>query len=133
MLDVFAVIMIQKAEGGPSGGWLIFLLWIVVNLAGTWMVFEKAGRPGWAAIVPIYNLVVLLRITSQSLWWILLVLIPGVNVVAFFIINLNLAWRFGKDLGYAFGLTILPFIFYPILGLGGARYRPGRGPVPLPH
>lgn len=133
MLDVSAAIVIQTAEDVASDGALltIYLLTIVGVFAGTWKLFEKAGRPGWAAIVPVYNLVVLLRITSQSMWWILLVLIPGVNVVALFIIHLNVAWRFGKDLGYAFGLTLLPFVFYPILGFGHARYRPGRGPMPL--
>ena len=130
MLDVMAAIAIQNAETG-WGGWLIALLWVVGILAGMWRIFEKAGRPGWAVIVPIYGMVVLLRITNQSMWWMLLVLIPGVNVVAWFIINLNVAWRFGKDLGYAFALTLLPGIVYPILGFGSARYRPGRGPMPL--
>ncbi len=131
MPGVLVAMAIQRAEGGASGEWVIGLLWIVGFVAGMWRVFEKAGRPGWATIVPIYGMVVLLRITNQSRWCMLLVLIPGVNVLTWFIINLNLAWRFGKDLGYAFGLTVLPFIFYPILGFGRARFRPGRGPVPL--
>jgi hypothetical protein len=95
----------------------------VVVIAGIWMTFTKAGKPGWAAIVPIYNLVVLLEITGRPIWWlIILLLVPCVNIVFSFILAIDVAKSFGKEAGFGVGLALLPFIFYPILGFGSARY-----------
>lgn len=101
--------------------WLIVVLLIVI---GMWKIFEKAGKPGWAAIIPIYNVVVLLEITGKPIWWFILMLIPLVNLIVFIIVLVELARRFGKGVGYAIGLLVLPFIFYPALGFGGAQYHP---------
>jgi hypothetical protein len=94
---------------------------IILTLAGIWMTFVKAGKPGWASIVPIYNIVVLLEITGKPLWWILLFLIPFVNIVIAIIVTLDLAKVFGKGVGFGLGLVFLPFVFYPMLGFGDAR------------
>jgi hypothetical protein len=92
-----------------------------------WKVFEKAGKPGWAAIVPIYNVIVLLEIVGKPLWWIVLFLVPCANIVAFILIGIELAKVFGKGTGFGLGLALLPFLFYPVLGFGDARYQqPGR-------
>jgi uncharacterized membrane protein YhaH (DUF805 family) len=107
-------------------GIIFFLLYmgvIVLMLAGMWKIFEKAGKPGWAAIVPIYNVVVLLEIVGKPVWWILLLLIPFVGIVFAILLAIELAKSFGKDAAYGLGLAFLPFIFYPILGFGSARYR----------
>ncbi len=101
--------------------WLIVVLLIII---GMWKVFEKAGKPGWAAIIPIYNVIVLLEITGKPIWWFILMLIPLVNLIVFIIVLVELARRFGKGVGYAIGLLILPFIFYPALGFGSAQYHP---------
>lgn len=99
---------------------LIFVAWI----AGMWKVFEKAGQPGWAAIVPIYNLIILLQIVGKPIWWIVLMLIPIVNLVVFIIISMEVAVCFGKSKGWGVGLLFfLGFIGYPLLGFGDATYK----------
>jgi hypothetical protein len=103
---------------------LIFLLIIgVLMIVSLWKIFEKAGKPGWAAIVPIYNMVVLLQIIKKPVWWIILFFIPVVNFIMILIVNYHLAKSFGKDIGFAIGLILLPVIFIPILAFGNATYQ----------
>jgi len=94
----------------------------VVTIAGMWKVFEKAGKPGWAAIVPIYNIIVMLEVIGRPLWWIFFFLIPLVNVVFAILLYIDLAKSFGQGAGFGLGLMLLSFIFFPILGFGDARY-----------
>ena len=93
-----------------------------------WKIFEKAGKPGWAALIPIFNTLIELEIVQRPLWWVLLMFIPGVNLVITVIIIFDLARVFGKENGFAFGLLFLAPIFVPILALGDAVYTP-RNPV----
>lgn len=117
---------------------LIYLALIVVMIAGMWKVFAKAGKPGWAAIVPIYNYIVMLEIVGRPIWWIVLFLIPFVNFVVFIIIALDMAKSYGRSTGFGLGLIFLPFIFYLILGFGPATYvgpaaaSGGMAPPPPP-
>ena len=97
---------------------------IILMIAGMWGVFVKAGKPGWAAIIPIYNMIVLLEITGKPIWWFILMLIPLVNIIVYIIVLIELARRFGKGIGFAIGLLIFPFICFPILGFGSAQYHP---------
>jgi hypothetical protein len=101
----------------------IFGLLMIVSL---WKVFAKAGEPGWAAIVPIYNVVVLVKISGKPLWWLVLFFIPCVNIIASFVVYVALAERFGKGTGFGIGLWLLGFIFLPILAFGDAQYTPAR-------
>jgi uncharacterized membrane protein YoaK (UPF0700 family) len=103
-------------------GFIIYLAILVAIIAGFWKVFEKAGQPGWAAIVPIYNVIVMLQIAGKPIWWIVLFFIPLVNLVIAFIVNIEIAKRFGKDALFGVLLTLFGFIFYPILGFGDASY-----------
>ncbi len=103
-------------------GLIIYVLIILVMIASMWKIFEKAGKPGWTAIVPIYNLVVLLEIVGKPTWWVILFLIPFVNIIFFIIVAHRLSLSFGKDAGFTIGLVLLGFVFYPILGFGDARY-----------
>lgn len=96
---------------------------LVAIIAGFWKVFTKAGKPGWAAIIPIYNVIVLLEIAGKPLWWIILFFIPLVNLVMAIIVSIALAEKFGKGAGFGVGLALLGFIFYPILGFGDAQYQ----------
>lgn len=112
------------AAAGVGLGLVIVTLAIAVFLiAAMWKVFEKAGKPGWAAIIPIYNIVVLLEIAGKPLWWIVLFLIPFVNFVVAILLGIAVARSFGKGTGFGLGLTFLGFVFYPVLAWGDARYQ----------
>jgi hypothetical protein len=88
-----------------------------------WKVFVKAGHPGWAAIVPIYNLYILTQIAGRAWWWLILLFIPVVNLIVILVLCSDISKAFGRGLGTTIGLFFLPFIFYPILGFGSAQYQ----------
>jgi hypothetical protein len=104
--------------------WIIICLVVaVIAIAGMWKTFEKAGRPGWAAIIPIYNSYKMIKIGGKPDWWIVLLLIPIVNIIfGVWIMNM-VSKSFGKDEGFTIGLLFLGFIFWPILGFGDAVYQ----------
>ena len=102
---------------------IVWLAVVVLMIAALWKIFTKAGKPGWAAIVPIYNVIVLLEIVGRPMWWIVLMLIPFVNLIVSFIVAFDLAKVFGKGAGFALGMIFLFPIFYPVLGFGSARYQ----------
>jgi len=108
----------------PAWFWIIWLALVVFYIYCGWKLFVKAGKPGWAVIIPIYNAYVLLKITGKPGWWLILYLIPLVNFIIAIIVMYNLALRFGKGVGYTLGLIFLGFIFMPILALGSAKYTP---------
>ena len=95
---------------------------IVLGIVAMWKVFEKAGEPGWAAIIPFYNLYVLFKITWGSGWKFLLMLIPIANIVIAIITMVKLAKAFGKSGGFAVGLIFLSIIFYCILAFDKSEY-----------
>jgi hypothetical protein len=105
-----------------TGMLIVWLIVFILIIAGCWKIFVKAGKPGWAAIVPIYNTIVLLEIVGKPVWWILLLLIPVVNIIFAIIVVHRLSLSFGKGGGMTFLLLILPFIGYPMLGFGNATY-----------
>lgn len=113
-----------EGPGGAAGGVILVvqLAVLVLAVAGMWKVFEKAGKPGWGAIIPIYNIVLLLEIVGKPIWWIILLFIPCVGIVITLILFLELAKCFGKGAGYGIGLFLLGFIFFPMLGFGDAKY-----------
>ena len=104
-------------------GVVIYLVLLVLFVAAAWMIFAKAGEAGWKAIIPIWNTLVLLKIVGRSWWWIILMLIPFVNIIIWLIVSLDLAKSFGRGSGFGVGLFFLPFIFGPILGFGSSTYR----------
>lgn len=129
MSSLLAILFFQS-DGAPSSaaanafaaGFLV--VWAVVVLfviAVGWKLFAKAGKPGWAVLVPIYNIIVAVQIMGKPGWWFLLMLIPGVNIV---LAGLMFAKVFGKSTGFALGLIFLSVIFYPILAFGNAQYQP---------
>ena len=100
-------------------GVLIALLLIVA----TWKVFTKAGQPGWASLIPIYNLYIWCKIVGRPGWWIILLLIPLVDIIIGIILCIDMAKSFGKGAGFGIGLALLGIIFWPILGFGSAQYQ----------
>ena len=131
---LWALAQVEDGTAASEGGgiiaalfggafFLVFLVVFVIVAAGMWKMFEKAGEPGWAALVPIYNLVVLVKIAGKEVWWVILMLLPCVNFVAAVLICIDIARKFGKDTLYGVGLAFLPFIFFPMLGFGAAQYN----------
>ncbi|WP_210515268.1 DUF5684 domain-containing protein [Hymenobacter terricola] len=106
---------------------LLYLAFIIAIFVGLWKMYEKAGKPGWAALIPIYNIIVLHEIVGRDLVKILLLLIPFVNIYFFITLYVSLAKSFGKRETGEYVLTIFFAPFY--LGLGDARYvGPSEGP-----
>jgi hypothetical protein len=105
---------------------VVLLVFYAVPLTyvSLWRVFRKANRPGWASVVPVYNWVVVLQIAGMPTWWIILLLIPIVNIIIMMMVNASFAEEFGKRGVFgALGLTFLPFVFYPILASPNTKYR----------
>ncbi len=122
----------QPVNCGPIGAFLgigiglffiIFFAVFFLVIASFWKIFKKAGQPGWASVIPIYNIVVLLHIVKKPIWWVILMFIPFVNIIVIIIAVHNLSKAFGKGVGFTIGMLFLPFIFYPMLGFGKAVYQ----------
>ncbi|MBG0786844.1 MAG: signal peptidase I [Anaerolineaceae bacterium] len=95
---------------------------VIINTIALWKINEKAGQPGIAALIPIYNTYVILEIVGRPAWWLLLTFIPGLNIIISIIIAIDLAASFGKGSGFGLGLIFLGFIFILILAFGDAQY-----------
>ena len=103
---------------------ILFILGLMgVVVAGIWKAFEKAGQPGWAALVPVYNLYVMTQIAGKPGWWVILCILPCIGVIAMLLIFIDIAKAFGKGAGFGIGLWLLGFIFWPLLGFGDAQYE----------
>lgn len=102
---------------------LISLVIAVFELVAVWKVFTKAGKPGWGAIIPFYNLYLLIKVAGRPGWWLILYIIPLVNIIIHVIVSLDIARAFGKGAGFGvIGLWLFGVIGYPILGFGSAQY-----------
>ncbi|WP_343531105.1 DUF5684 domain-containing protein [Pedobacter sp.] len=100
----------------------IALIIHVIIIAGMWKTFEKAGKPGWAAIIPIYNTYIMIEIVGKPTIWLLWCILPCVNIIFLIWLTNLMSKSFGKDEGFTVGLILLSFIFWPILGFGSAKY-----------
>jgi hypothetical protein len=98
---------------------------LIFFIACIWKIYSKAGQPGWASIVPIYNWYILVKIINKPGWWLVLFFIPIVNYVILIIVHIQLAKAFGKGTGFGIGLILLPVIFLPMLAFGSAKYQHG--------
>ena len=119
----------QVASGGAGGLLIPLIICVLICAFLLWKVFTKAGRPGWASIIPIYNGIVLLQIAGKPGWWVILFVVPIANIVIPLLMCLALAERFGKGAGFGVGLFLLGIIFFPILGFGSAEYQAGAAPA----
>jgi hypothetical protein len=114
---------LAENNAGGAIGIVIYLVVLVLIVAGYWLTFQKAGQRGWTSIIPILNIFVLLKIVKRPLWWVILMLIPCVNIIVWIIIAIDLSKAFGHGGGFAVGIILLPFIFLLVLGFGDSRYE----------
>lgn len=103
--------------------WIFWLAFMILMIAACWKIFTKAGQPGWASVIPIYNWYVLCKIVGRPGWWVILLLIPFVNFIIGIVLCIDLAKSFGKGVGFGIGLILLSVVFFPILGFGSAEYQ----------
>ena len=116
-------IVSNNITGGLFAGYTIVVLALgILGLVCNWKIYAKAGQPGWGALIPIYNVYLLFKITWGNGWYFLLTLIPIANVVIAILTQVKLAKVFGKDGGFAVGLIFLSFIFLPILAFDKSEY-----------
>lgn len=85
-------------------------------------IFNKADESGWKVFIPVYNIIVLLKIIGKPSWWAILLVIPVINIIISIWVTNLISVKFGKNKGFTFGLIILPIIFYPILAYGDSQY-----------
>ncbi len=131
-MTMIPTLLLQGDTAGAGAGALfaiggammiVMLAMMVVFIIGVWKVFVKAGQPGWAVLIPFYNAYILLKIAGRPGWWIVLFLIPLVNIAIAVIVAIDLAKAFGQSA--VFGVVLLFLlggIGYLILGFGNYRY-----------
>ncbi|MEO9532122.1 MAG: DUF5684 domain-containing protein [Crocinitomicaceae bacterium] len=121
-------------DTNPALAWtliIVFIAIIVLMIVSTWKVFEKAGKPGWAAIVPIYSTIVMVQVSKKPMWWAAILLLGGIipvvgpiaALVGGVIINMAIAKAFGKSEGFGVGMALLGLIFWPMLAFSDATYE----------
>jgi hypothetical protein len=127
---MLALSQLQNQASNPLGvffssGMLLFwLALLVIVIIGGWKVFEKAGQPGWAILIPVYNVYILLKIAGRPGWWLLLYFVPLVNIVIAIVVAIDIAKAFGQSALFGFLLLfLLCGIGYLILGFGNYRYQ----------
>jgi len=125
----------QSSAELPLWYYILIFAIVIVQVIALWRVFQKAGKPGWGILVPIYNIILLVDIAGKPRWWaalFLLAIIPFVGsiavIVVAIILYIDIAKNFGKSAGFGVGMALLSFIFIPILAFGDARYLPLDNP-----
>lgn len=101
---------------------VVMLAIVVLTIIAFWRIFKKAGKPGWASIIPFYSQYCMFDIAWGNGWLFLLTFVPCVNFVITIMLYLKLAKSFGKGTGFGIGLIFLNTIFVLILGFGDAQY-----------
>lgn len=113
----------MESQEMPIGMIIIVIAIFIVMIVSMWKLFQKAGREGWEAIIPIYNSYVMTQLVNKPGYWVILMLIPYVGMIwSIWVINLFVK-GFGKDAGYTVGILFLPFIFLPMLAFGDAKWQ----------
>jgi hypothetical protein len=125
--------LVESGVATDTGAGAAGLILIVINLivfgvsiamiASFWKIFTKAGEPGWGALVPLYNMILWMKIVNRPIWWLVLLFIPFVGLVVTFTLFNDLAKKFGCGTGFTIGMIVLPFIFLPMLAFGNYQYQ----------
>ncbi len=123
-MSILGLITYTTTSSSISPIWSILGIVIAVFfIACYWIVFTKAGYPGWGAIIPFFNYYIMMKVAGKPGWWLILLFIPIVNIVVWIIVALATAKAFDKTALFGVGLIFLPFIFIPILAFGSATYQ----------
>ncbi len=118
---------LMAAFGAMMGVMMIFYLVVIaILIISQWKVFSKAGKPGWAALIPFYNIYVLIKVAGMSGWWLLALFVPFLNLIAIILITHKISEAFGHGVGFTLGLLFLPIIFWPIFAFGSSEYQPDQ-------
>lgn len=124
LLSQASALQQQGVDQGVSVVSTVFgVIVAIVLIVAWWKIFTKAGKPGWAALIPIYNVIVMLQVVGRPVWWIILFFIPVVGFIIGIIVFLDLAKSFGKSTWFGVGLVLLNLIFVLILAFGDAEYK----------
>jgi len=125
---------------GGAGAAVMFLFMIafyVLIVIGLWKTFIKAGHPGWAAIIPFYNIYIWVQIAGRPTWWFWVILVGAllgwipiigwILIIAIWVMSLFLALDVAKNFGQGTGFGILLWLFsgimYLVLGFGNYQYK----------
>ncbi len=126
MLAQNAVLAQETSDAATAGGLgvlvIVYLALLVVYLVAWWKLFTKMGQPGWVGIVPILNVYGIYKLAGREWWWILLLFVPCINLVALWFLASDTSKLFGKELGWTLLLFFLPGIGHLILAFGDSRY-----------
>ena len=101
----------------------VSIVFVLVMIASVWRTFSKAGEPGWASVIPIYNAYIFFKIAEKPVWWLILLAVPVANLVILALAAMSIAENFGRSQVFGLGIAFLGFIFYPILAFGGSEYK----------
>lgn len=124
MYDYYTTTNYSSNYTMPTSYIVISLIVGILVIVSLWMIFKKAGKPGWASIVPIYNIIVLIQIAGLPLWYLVLLIIPFANIYAIFKIYIELAHKFGKSTGFGVLTVFFSEICLPILAFDkNATYK----------
>jgi len=128
MHTLFADVAVTTTSYNPTPAIIGGLIGYLIGALALYGIFTKAGEAGWQGFIPIWNTIILIKISGKPIWWIILLLIPVVNIIFGIIILHGLSTSFGHGAGFTVGLIFLSIIFYYILWLGSSTYRgPGGG------
>lgn len=122
-MDMYSNASVAAISAGILGiFYLIYIAILVLIIVGTWKVFVKAGKPGWASLIPFYSQYCLFDIACGNGWFFLLMFVPCVNFFALIYAYIKLAQAFGKGTGYGIAMFFFGFVLIPMLGFGDAQY-----------
>jgi hypothetical protein len=121
--------ILDALKGVGVGMMIVGLAFAVFMIISWWIVLKKAGQPGWAILIPVYNFLILLKIAGKPWWWVfalLLAIIPIVGALLLLVVLIlmynGISTKFGKGAGFTVGLVLLSIVFVPILAFGDAEY-----------
>jgi hypothetical protein len=122
-----ALFLQEPIDTLPTAFWVGYGIFVgaivILIIVSQWKIYLKAGYGGWECIVPIYNIIILLKIVGKPWWWIFLLLLFPLTYIWLIWMTNMLSKSFGKDEGFTVGLLLLGIVFYPILAFGKAEYQ----------